>query len=88
MPGTEGLCPPSGATAPPGLQPILNEYDSLAPETFGAGALFDSLTSSSFSTIDGLYLEYVDGYISLAKAVSEYDTDAASIMKTFNSNMP
>jgi raffinose/stachyose/melibiose transport system substrate-binding protein len=74
-----------GATAPPGLQPILNEYDSLAPETFGAGALFDSLTSSSFSTIDGLYLEYVDGYISLAKAVSEYDTDAASIMKTFNS---
>jgi raffinose/stachyose/melibiose transport system substrate-binding protein len=74
-----------GATAPPALEPILKEYDSLANVTFGVGAFFDSLTDSSFYEIDGLYLEYVDGYISLQKAVSEYDSDAASIMQTFNS---
>lgn len=43
------------------------------------------MTASSFETIDGLYLEYVDGYISLSKLVSQYDSDAASIMKTYNS---
>lgn len=74
-----------GAIPPPGLGQVSKAYDALANETFGYGAFFDSLTSSSFDTIDGLYLEYVDGYISLAKAVSEYDSDAASIMKTFDS---
>ncbi len=85
--GSDGGALPiiKGATAPPGLQSVLNEYDSLANDTFGAGALFDSLTASSFETIDGLYLEYVDGYISLSKLVSQYDSDAASIMKTYNS---
>ena len=47
-------------------------------------ALFDSVTSSSFQTIDGLYLEYVDGYISLRKAVQEYDKDAGQIIGQFN----
>jgi raffinose/stachyose/melibiose transport system substrate-binding protein len=74
-----------GATASAALQPTLAAVDAAANTTFGAGALFDSLTASSFEPIDGLYLEYVDGYISLAKAVSEYDTDAASIMQTFDS---
>jgi raffinose/stachyose/melibiose transport system substrate-binding protein len=85
--GSDGGALPiiKGATAPPGLQSVLNEYDALAPETFGAGALFDSLTANSFQTIDGLYLEYVDGYIPLSKMVSEYDSDAASIMQTYNS---
>ncbi len=61
-----------GATAPPQLAADPEPVDSLAPEVLLAQALFDSLTSSSFQDIDGLYLEYVDGYISLAKAVSEY----------------
>jgi hypothetical protein len=37
-------------------------------------------------TIDGLYLEYVDGYISLQKAVQEYDSDSAAIIQQFNSS--
>lgn len=46
-------------------------------------AWFDSLTSSSFSTIDGLYLSYADGYIPLSKALSEYDSDAATIVQQY-----
>ena len=73
-----------GAIAPPALEPIDQE---LAAESgsYYPMALFDSVTSSSFNTIDGLYLEYVDGYISLQKAVQEYDKDSAQIIQQFNS---
>jgi hypothetical protein len=46
------------------------------------------LTSSSFQEIDGLYLEYAQGYISLGTALSEYDSDAASIIKAYNALHP
>ena len=49
-----------GATASPQLQPILNQLNSESKYYYPM-ALFDSLTSSSFQEIDGLYLEYVDG---------------------------
>ena len=73
-----------GAVAPPSLEPIDKE---LAAESnaYYPMALFDSVTSSSFNTIDGLYLEYVDGYISLQKAVQQYDKDSAQIIQQFNS---
>jgi raffinose/stachyose/melibiose transport system substrate-binding protein len=75
----------SGATAPAALEPI---DKALAAESgsYYPMALFDSVTSSSFNTIDGLYLEYVDGYISLQKAVQEYDKDSAQIIQQFNSS--
>ena len=73
-----------GATASPQLQPILNQLNAESKYYYPM-ALFDSLTSSSFQEIDGLYLEYVDGYISLGTALSEFDTDAASIIKSYNS---
>ena len=57
-----------GATASPALQPILKQLNSES-QYYYPMALFDSLTSSSFDRIDGLYLEYVDGYISLGKLV-------------------
>ena len=74
-----------GATAPPALESIDKE---LAAESnaYYPMALFDSVTSSSFNTIDGLYLEYVDGYISLQKAVQEYDKDAGQIIGQFNAS--
>jgi PPE-repeat protein len=76
-----------GATTSPQLQPILNQLNSESKYYYPM-ALFDSLTSSSFQTIDGLYLEYVDGYISLGTALSEYDTDAASIISAYNAQHP
>ena len=69
------------------MQPILNQLNSESKYYYPM-ALFDSLTSSSFQEIDGLYLEYVDGYISLGTALSEYDTDAASIISTYNAQHP
>ena len=72
-----------GATASPALQPILKQLNSES-QYYYPMALFDSLTSSSFDTIDGLYLEYVDGYISLGKLVSEYDSDAAAVIKSYD----
>ena len=72
-----------GATASPQLQPILTQLNAESKYYYPM-ALFDSITSSSFQEIDGLYLEYVDGYISLGKAVSEFDSDADSIIKSYN----
>ena len=72
-----------GATASPALQPILKQLNSES-QYYYPMALFDSLTSSSFDTIDGLYLEYVDGFISLGKLVSEYDSDAAAVIKSYD----
>ncbi len=62
------------------MQPILKQLNSESKYYYPM-ALFDSLTAPSFQEIDGLYLEYVDGYISLGTALSEYDTDAASVIK-------
>jgi len=76
-----------GATASPALQPILKQLNSESKYYYPM-ALFDSLTAPSFQEIDGLYLEYVDGYISLGTALSEYDTDAASVIKAYNAAHP
>ena len=73
-----------GAVAPPSLEPINKELAAESNAYFPI-ALFDSVTSSSFNTIDGLYLEYVDGYITLQKAVQLYDKDSAQIIQQFNS---
>lgn len=82
---TEGNALPiiKGSKATPALQPVQSAL--LAEEKqYYPMALFDSLTSSSFSTIDGLYLSYADGYIPLKKAISEYESDANSIMQAYN----
>jgi hypothetical protein len=71
-----------GAKAPAALQPILTELNKESKYYYPI-ALFDSLTASSFSTIDGLYLEYIDGYISLSKAISEFDADAGKIITAY-----
>jgi hypothetical protein len=71
-----------GAKAPAALEPILTALNKESNYYYPI-ALFDSLTASSFSTIDGLYLEYIDGYISLSKAISEYDADASKIITAY-----
>jgi hypothetical protein len=76
-----------GATSSPQLQPILNQLNSES-KYYYPFAPFDSLTSASFQEIDGLYLEYAQGYISLGTALSEYDSDAASIIKAYNAEHP
>lgn len=72
-----------GATTEGPLQPLLKQIDAVAPITFGTD-MFDGLTDNSFDEIDGLYLQYVDGYTSLTKAESEFKSDVASVMKTFD----
>lgn len=74
-----------GAKAPASLESIDNELQAESNAYFPM-ALFDSVTASSFNTIDGLYLEYVDGYISLQKAVQQYEKDAGQIIQQFNSS--
>ncbi len=49
---------------------------------------YDGLTASSFSIIDGLYLSYVGGYISLWKALSELNSDVATLISQYNSANP
>ncbi len=49
---------------------------------------YDGLTASSFSIIDGLYLSYVGGYISLSKALSELDSDVSTLISQYNSANP
>jgi hypothetical protein len=45
---------------------------------------YDSLTSSSFYLIDGLFLQYADGYISLSSALTKLYKDEASVLASYN----
>jgi raffinose/stachyose/melibiose transport system substrate-binding protein len=74
-----------GATTTPALEPILKLVDSVSKTTYGV-QMFDGLTATSFNLIDGLYLQYVNGYVSLAKAQSEFNSDVASVMKSYDAS--
>lgn len=77
----------AGSKVTPELQSIHNAL--LANQKYYLGqCLYDGLTASSFSEIDGLYLSYVGGYISLSKALSEFDSDAASLIAAYNRANP
>ncbi len=73
----------AGAKATPALQPILDALNQESKYYYPI-ALFDSLTGSSFNTIDGLYLQYIDGYMSLSKAQSQFNSDADSIIQSYS----
>ncbi|PSR21706.1 MAG: hypothetical protein C7B45_09875 [Sulfobacillus acidophilus] len=71
-----------GTTAPPvdrTFQQAIDKYP------FWSLSAFDTMTSTSFDTIDGLFLEYVNGFISFKTAEKEYDADAAQIVAQFDS---
>lgn len=77
-----------GAKAPAVLEPTLKDLNTESKYYYPM-ALFDSITNSSFAVIDGLYLRYIDGYISFADAKQEYDQDADRIMQQWTAqNQP
>ncbi len=71
-----------GAKATAALQPILNQLNAESKYYYPI-ALFDSLTGPAFNQIDGLYLSYINGYISEKKAISEYNSDADQIIAAY-----
>lgn len=71
-----------GAKATAALQPILNQLNAESKYYYPI-ALFDSLTGPAFNQIDGLYLRYIDGYIPLKQAISEYNSDADQIIAAY-----
>src|ERR1700761_5564778 len=71
-----------GAKATPALQPILNQLNAESKYYYPI-ALFDSLTGPAFNQIDGLYLSYINGYISEKKAIAEYNSDADQIIAAY-----
>jgi ABC-type glycerol-3-phosphate transport system substrate-binding protein len=71
-----------GAKATAALQPILNQLNAESKYYYPI-ALFDSLTGPAFNQIDGLYLRYIDGYIPLKQAISEYNRDADQIIAAY-----
>ena len=72
-----------GATTTPALEPILKAINAASKTTYGV-YFWDGLTSSSFNQLDGLYLQYADGYVPLGKAESEFNRDVSQIMKTYD----
>ena len=76
-----------GATASPALQPILKQLNSESKYYYPM-ALFDSLTAPCFPG-NRWPLPRVRRRIYLVgKALSEYDTDAASVIKAYNAAHP
>jgi raffinose/stachyose/melibiose transport system substrate-binding protein len=71
-----------GAKATPALQPILDQLNAESKNYYPI-ALFDSLTGPAFNQIDGLYLRYINGYISEKQAISEYNSDADQIIAAY-----
>jgi raffinose/stachyose/melibiose transport system substrate-binding protein len=71
-----------GAKATAALQPILNQLNSESKYYYPI-SLFDGLTGPAFNEIDGLYLRYIDGYVPLKSAISQYDTDADSLISAY-----
>jgi hypothetical protein len=71
-----------GAKATAALQPILDQLNAESKYYYPM-ALFDSLTGPAFNQIDGLYLRYIDGYISEKQAIAEYNSDADQIIAAY-----
>jgi raffinose/stachyose/melibiose transport system substrate-binding protein len=71
-----------GAHTTPALSPILKMINAATPTTYGV-YFGDGLTSSSFDEIDGLYLQYADGYISLNDAIKKFDSDQTTVMNQY-----
>lgn len=71
-----------GTYAPPIDRPF---RQAIQKYPFWSLSAFDTMTSTSFNTIDGLFLEYVNGFISFKTAQKEYATDAAQIVSQFDS---
>jgi ABC-type glycerol-3-phosphate transport system substrate-binding protein len=71
-----------GATTNGALEPILKMINAASSTTYGV-YFWDGLTSASFNQLDGLYLQYANGYIPLAKAESEFNSDVDQIMQTY-----
>jgi hypothetical protein len=71
-----------GAKATAALQPILNQLNAESKYYYPI-SLFDGLTGPAFNEIDGLYLRYIDGYVPLKSAISQYDTDADSLISAY-----
>ncbi|HEX4255427.1 MAG TPA: ABC transporter substrate-binding protein [Streptosporangiaceae bacterium] len=71
-----------GAKATPALQPILDQLNAESKYYYPI-ALFDSLTGPAFNQIDGLYLNYINGYVPLKQAISQYNSDADQIIAAY-----
>ncbi len=71
-----------GTYAPPIDRPF---RQAIEKNPFWSLSAFDTMTSSSFNTIDGLFLEYVNGFITFTQAKQQYAADAAQIVKQFYS---
>jgi ABC-type glycerol-3-phosphate transport system substrate-binding protein len=70
-----------GAQPAPLLKPIV---DATLSQPFWGLSECDNMGGNSFAAIDGLFLEYVDGYVSLSKAQSEYNSDCTQFTNDFN----